>query len=424
MDTTVAEALAEPVRPVTLSFQILYGVAYAGAGIALFPVAGVLIPGQVTRIDSHSTASSLALVLAIGASGALIGNPLAGALSDRTTSRFGRRRPWLLVGMLGSAGGLALLANSQQIWQLTLGWFLVQFFGNMLLSAYTSILPDRVPVKQRGTTQAIVGLSSPVAIILSDLLFTRVRDFHAAYYPIIAVMITLTILFLLLYREARLPCEHLQPFQLRSFLASFWDRQRSFPGFTAVWFMWLLIWLGYSLGYGGFFYLYLKNITRYESLFPGHAVQEGIATLQMLQILVGVPVMMGAGILSDCAGQRKPFVRVGVLLIAAGLVLLAGFSNWTMILVASVVIGAGFWVFYSLGLAMISQMLPSASHRGKDLGVINIAAVLPQIIMPPIGAAIINVIGVNAPTGYQIIFLASSASLVAAVWLMRSIHKP
>jgi len=93
-----------------------------------------------------------------------------------------------------------------------------------------------------------------------------------------------------------------------------------------------------------------------------------------------------------------------------------------MVLVASVTIGAGFWIFYSLGLAMITQVLPSASNRGKDLGVINIASTLPQIIMPWVGAGIVNGLGAASHFSYQILFLIGAIAVVLAVLLLRSIR--
>ena len=417
------EALQEPTRPVSLGFQILLGLATAGATIALMPVLTVLIPAQVSQIDPMNTASSLALVLAVGAAGALVGNPLAGALSDRTTSRLGRRRPWLLIGMLGTALGLFLLSISHNIPLVALAWFLTQFFGNALFSACNAVVPDHVPVRQRGATQAIIGLGAPVAIILVDIFFTQVHDFQMAYYPVMVAMLALTLLFVIYYREPRLPREAVQPFRLGEFLASFWVNPRQHPRFGLAWLTWLLIWAGYNLGNGGFFYLYVQNITRYASLFPGHAVKEGIALIQMLSIAIGVPVMMAAGVLSDRLHRRKPFVILGTALIGLGLALLAGFSNWPVVLAASVVIGGGFNIFYSLGLAMISQLLPSAANRGKDLGVINIASTIPQIVLPWLGAAVVNALGAENPLSYQALFITGIAVTVSAIGMLRMIRE-
>jgi MFS family permease len=142
----------------------------------------------------------------------------------------------------------------------------------------------------------------------------------------------------------------------------------------------------------------------------------------MLQIVVGVPLMMAAGIFSDRAGRRKPFVLAGTLLIAAGLVLLISFSSWPVVMLASITVGAGFWIFYSLGLTMITQLLPSAASRGKDLGVINIAATLPQIVMPPVGAVIVNNMGIANPASYQILFIIGAVSVFLGLILMKSIR--
>ncbi len=416
-------ACQEPTRPVSLGFQVLLGLANAGATITLIPVLSVLIPTQVTQIDSIQPANSLALVLTAGAVAALIGNPLAGALSDRTTSRFGRRRPWLLIGTAGATLGLAMLANSSSILLMAVAWFIMQFFGNVLFSSYNAIVPDYVPVQQRGTTQAIIGMFSPVAIILCDLFFTQVSDLRSAYPPIIAAQLILAILFILLYREAKMESTGLPRFQLKSFLASFWVSPRKFPTFTIAWLLWFVLWLGYNVGTGSFLFLFVQNITRYESVFPGHQVQDGMATVQMLQTAIGVPVMLVAGVLSDRSGRRKIFVLLGAILMVAGLVSLICFSSWAMVLVSSVSMGIGFWIFYNLGLAMITQLLPSAADRGRHLGVINIASTLPQVIMPSVGAAIVNAFGVAVPGGYQILFGLGALAVICGILLLRFIRE-
>jgi len=422
-DLQCPDALIEPTRPVSLGFQILLGLASAGPVISLLPVLTVLIPAQVTQIDTVHPENSLAAVLTSGAIAALVGNLLTGLLSDRTTSRFGRRRPWLLLGTLGVAGGLSILTSSRTIPMLAAGWFLAQFFGNMLMSSYNAVLPDRVPIHQRGTTQSIIGLSGPIGIILSDIFFVQIKELRSAYPPIMIIQAVMALLFIVFYREAKLPKEALTPFSMLSFLRSLWVSPRKHPGFAFAWLMWFMVWLGYTLGTGSFFFLYLQNITHYESLFPGHMVKEGIATIQILQIVVGVPLMMAAGVLSDRTGRLKTFVSAGVLLVGMGLVALTGFSSWGMVLAASVVIGAGFWVYYSQGVAMISQVLPSAANRGKDLGVINIAATLPQVIMPPVGAMMINSAGNTNPQGYQILFGIGALAVFLGLFLIRLIRR-
>ena len=82
---------------------------------------------------------------------ALLTNPIAGALSDRTTSRLGRRRPWLIAGTVLSAATLVLLANASSFLTLVIWWAIFHVAANAILAALSAIVPDQVPVRQRAT---------------------------------------------------------------------------------------------------------------------------------------------------------------------------------------------------------------------------------------------------------------------------------
>ncbi len=409
------KALEEPTEPVRLEFQLLFGLANAGATLALLPVLNILIPAQVTPVEPAHSATNLAIVLTSGATGALIGNPLTGAFSDRTTSRFGRRSPWILIGAITTALGLITLANSNSVLMIAIGWFMVQFFGNMLLCAYSAILPDRVPIFQRGMTQSIVGFMSPVTMIIGVYFLGKLVDLRIGYYALAGTLIVLTGIFLPAFHEPALPKNVFPPFRLGSFLSSFWINPRAYPSFGIAWIFWFLVWSGYALGTGAFLFLYLQNIVHYAAIFPGHSPKEGIAAIQILQIAIGVPLMMLIGYISDKVHRRKMFVSAGAGLIMLGLILLGQFKNWQGVEIAGTILGIGFWIYYTIGLAMISQLLPAASNRGKDLGVINIAATLPQIIMPWIGASILNTFGSQSSAGYLVIFSIGALLTVSGI---------
>ena len=72
----------------------------------------LLLPQQLEDIDAAGKVGALGWVTGAGAAIAVLVTPLAGALSDRTTSRWGRRLPWLVGGTLLAAGALALLPGS------------------------------------------------------------------------------------------------------------------------------------------------------------------------------------------------------------------------------------------------------------------------------------------------------------------------
>src|SRR5215472_14366781 len=64
----------------------------------------ILLPLQIEHINAHDKAANLAIVTTIGALAAMLAQPLAGTLSDRTRSRLGPRAPYLVGGAL--FGGL------------------------------------------------------------------------------------------------------------------------------------------------------------------------------------------------------------------------------------------------------------------------------------------------------------------------------
>ena len=92
-------------RRVGWPFIAIYGLAYTGLWMALLPPILVGLAMRVRVIAPAHATGSLSLVVGVGALIALFGNPFFGRLSDRTTSRFGMRRPWLVVGALGERRG-------------------------------------------------------------------------------------------------------------------------------------------------------------------------------------------------------------------------------------------------------------------------------------------------------------------------------
>jgi Na+/melibiose symporter-like transporter len=89
---------ARPKEPVRASFIAAYTLAQVGAFVSFQPLLQVLLPLKAEAIDHASKAVVLSQVAFWGAIVASVANLLAGAISDRTTSRFGRRRPWMVVG--------------------------------------------------------------------------------------------------------------------------------------------------------------------------------------------------------------------------------------------------------------------------------------------------------------------------------------
>src|SRR6516162_1548734 len=134
---------AEPTRRVGTRWIAFIALANLGLYLGYFGPISVLLPNQVQAIagSAHKVAV-LGWVTGIGAAVAMVANPVAGALSDRTASRFGRRRPWIVSGALAGAAALALLAGQHTIAGVIAGWCLAQAGLNAMQASVTACVPD------------------------------------------------------------------------------------------------------------------------------------------------------------------------------------------------------------------------------------------------------------------------------------------
>src|SRR4029077_6775100 len=96
---------------------------------------------------------------------AMVGNPFFGRMSDRTSSRFGMRRPWMIIGLVGGSLGILVVALAPSIPVVLVGWCIAQLFFNALLAAQIAVLPDQVPVDQRGLVSGVLGICLPIASV-------------------------------------------------------------------------------------------------------------------------------------------------------------------------------------------------------------------------------------------------------------------
>src|SRR6266545_2432066 len=210
-------------------------VAQLGLWMAFFTPIQQLLPRQVESIDPRHKAIMLGLVTGFGALAAVIANPLAGALSDRTAPRIGghalgRRHVWTLGGALLGAAALVLLSRQHTIAGVALAWVAAQTCFNTMLASLTAAVPDRVPVAQRGAVSGWIGMPSVLGVV-------------------IALIVALFALpFALTTPDDPLPHEHRSPLKLPEIVKRMWVSPREHPDFAWAWITRFRVQLGNALG--------------------------------------------------------------------------------------------------------------------------------------------------------------------------------
>lgn len=399
--------LATPVEPVRRSWIGLLFAANLGLWMAYFTPIQVLLPEQVAEIAPQNKELWLGLVTGIGAIVAIVVNPLAGMLSDRTRMKlfgrpYGRRHVWTLAGCILSVLSIAVLAEAPNLLTVTLAWCFVTVGINIMLASLTAAVPDRVPVAQRGLVSGWIGMPQALGLVIGAILVTAVfTDIAPGYLALGLGLVILTLPFALLTQDDPLPAGHKIRIRWKINL-------RGHPDYLWAWGTRFLVQLGNALG------------TLYLLYFLTDAVKladpdTGLLYMILLYTVGMISTAMLGGWLSDRLGRRKIFVVWSGVLITIAATLLAIWPTWPVAMVASVLFGAGYGVYLAVDTALITQVLPSESDRARDLGVVNIASAAPQALGPLLAAPIVTHLG-----GYPALFgLTGVVTLLGAVAVLK-----
>ncbi len=372
-------------------------------------VPGILLALQIQHIDESAKAANLALVTGIGAFGAMLAQPIAGMVSDRTRSRFGRRAPWMVLGAL--VGGLSLigmgLANG--LVQITLAWVMVQIAFNFAQGPLSAVMPDRVPRSVRGTFAALSGLGLMLGSIGGQILGSQLASNIPAGYVVLAgIALVVVTLFVVFNPDRSSVGEPRESFSMVLFLKTFWVNPVAHPdffwGFTGR----LLLYNGYFAVSG--YQLYMLQ----DYIGLGESAISYVPLLGMISLVGIIAASLVSGPLSDKFGRRKIFVVIASVLLAVALLVPFVSPTLTGMMIYSAISGVGFGCFQAVDTALITEVLPSKTDFGKDLGVVNIAATLPQTLAPAVAGVIVVSFG-----GYGTLFpVAMVLALLGAVAIL------
>lgn len=378
-----------------------------GIFIALMGPATVSIQIKASQLASSpaEAASITAFAVAPGALAAVIFNALGGRISDRSTSRFGRRRPWLIVGALGMLVGLALIALAPGAALMAVGWFLAQAAGNLALAAYVASIADQLSPAQYGRASGLVGIAGNLAVMIATWLASVLTGNMIALFLVpglIGMVLVLVFAFMLpepVLRENRLP------FNLRELVLTFWRNPVKFPDFGLAWGGRFTIILA-SFMFTTFRVLYMEN---HLGLEPGDAVR-AVATGVTIYTVTSMVASLLAGWLSDVLGRRKILVAASILIFGLATYLLLHADTVTAFYVVEAIMGLAYGTYIAVDLALVLEVLPDREQAGKDMGVFNIANALPQSLAPAFGGFLLANLG--GGTDFTALLV---AALVAAV---------
>ncbi|MBO1269002.1 MFS transporter [Arthrobacter cavernae] len=423
MSTPTATVATEDRSPAASKGPVFVaGLAIAQLGLFMALFAPIMIgmaikAGSIAQTDTELT-TIVGNVLGYGAIGAFLGNSLFGRLSDRSRSRFGMRRPYMIAGVLVMAGAFFMIAVAADVWMLALGWFVAQFGANAAYGPFTATLADQLPEKQHARVSALIGIMQNVAIFAATWIASLLSSNILAMFMVPAVIGVIAVVAYAFVLPDKVQREKPEPFRFGMLAKTFWVNPVKYPDFGFAWWSRFLV-IAANMLFITFRFPYVMNRMGVPAEEVPAVVSQGVLWYTITLIASGYI----AGWLSDRIGRRKVFVFASSAIFAVGTYMLLHIDSVGQFYLVEAFIGIGYGIYMSIDLALVLQILPNTKERGKDLGVFNIANALPSSLAPFIGAWLLALGATGGMPNYELLLIAAALAALAGAFIILPIKK-
>ncbi|HEU0235070.1 MAG TPA: MFS transporter [Candidatus Limnocylindrales bacterium] len=361
----------------------------------------------------------------IGMGGVIISvlvQPTVGAISDYTVSRWGRRKPWIVIGTLLDFVFLLGIAYANTILALAAFVALLSFSTNIARGPFQGYVPDLVPARQVGTASALVGLMQVLGNVTGFMAANAAAALNNLPLALLAVAIVefVTMVSVVWRVGNGAPPK---PREGRSWLAitrEAWGtdilQERSF--------VWLVASrLFFLMGGGILFNLVIAYLNQVFGL--GQEEAAGVNTiLLVIVVIANVIAVIPAARLSDRIG-RKPVIYASCLIGGIGIGLAALAPIVPVAIVGAAFFGVSAGMFLSVDWALMTDIIPKAS-AGRFMGISNVATGSSTLLAVASGGIVLDLVNAVAGVGAgpRAAFLLGLAYYVVAAILLRPVKEP
>ncbi|WP_185909262.1 MFS transporter [Streptomyces sp. WAC01280] len=352
-----------------------------------FHAASTLVQSLLGELDDDTKLQRYAVMATTGALTAMCANIAFGLLSDRTRSRFGRRNPWILTGGFGTTLAIFGLSFTQSFPVLLTLWILLQISLNAVVAPMVAILPDRVASADLGKASSWIGVGQLLGSSLGAVAAGVLLTVPAQGLRWIAGLVALGGLLVFFAAPDRpstaMPVE---PFAARTLARTL------LPPRDAD-FLWALIGrLLTLLGLSLVMVYQLYVLTDHLGLSSARAGSVIGVAGAVTALTAGVAIAV-CGPLSDRVGRRKVFVLISAGTAAVSVLPLAFSPSLGAFFTFAVVGALGYGCFVAVDQVVMTEVLPDQENRAKNLGILNIANTLPQVLAPVVAMAVVPAFG-------------------------------
>ncbi|MEV0974651.1 MFS transporter [Microtetraspora glauca] len=397
---------AEPQTPVGKGWIWTFALAWFGYWLTVMLPPQFLTPQLIETVAPEHKVDVLSFLLIEGAVVSLVCIPFAGMACDRTRSRFGRRRPWALGGLLLTGSALSLI-GLQTDWRAVAALMALVAAGNaMTLVALSAVIADQVPPGQRGAASAAMGVPQVVSLAVGMVVVTMLIESMPARWAVTGLVGVVCALPFLLGR-AEPPAADVPVRGTRLPI----PRPRSHPDYYWALFCRVAVNAGNAAGTAYLLYFLSDVLHRPRP-------DEALLVLTLVYLVFCSAFGFLGGVLSDRLARRRVLVAVSGGLQALSALLLAFAPSWPAAIVAAALLGMGYGAFLSVDQALVTDVLPDRRSRARDVGIINAAQNVP--IAPMLGWLVLTTVA-----SYRVLYAVAALIMLvgsAAVYRIKGVR--
>lgn len=399
--TSTATVLEDVTGPVSRKWIWLMVVAQFGVFVAFITPLAISLSIRLQAV-APGHAEYLGYITGAGAGVVVLTGPFLGMMSDRTRTRFGRRRPFMIGGMILGMVSLFVMATAPSALLLGLGWVLAQLGWGQTLSALQIRTADRLPEQQRGRVAGLTGFATQIAPVLGVSIAGAFAGDALLLFFVPGILGAVLVLFFVVFlpepdsRRMVLP-----DLRVATVLRKLVFNPRRYPDFAWNWLGRFFFYFGLSLNttFTAFFFAQRLGITV-------TAVAGVIAVLSLGGIVTTVVGALGGGFLSDKLKRRRVFVLLSGILFAAGAVTMALSPSLPLLVTGSLISGVGIGMFSAVDQALLLDVLPERdTDAGRFMGITGFATSVPQAVAPLIAPLFLVIGAAGGEKNYTLLYL-------------------
>ncbi|MFD3732070.1 MFS transporter [Streptomyces sp. NPDC058632] len=366
----------------------------------------------------------LGYVIGAAAAVSLVSGPVAGILSDRTRTRLGRRRPWLIAGSVLGSVGLLGIAVAPNVLTVAVGWGVAALGWNTVIGNITNSQADRLPESQRGKVGGLVGVVTMAAPVCGSVLGGILATNSVLLFMVPAFIgVLLVLLFCVFVPEEdsreRVFAEELN---VRLLLSKFVLDPRRYPDLSWNWLARFLFYFGLTLTSTFTAYLFAQRL-RLDVTEIGTVVAIA-GSVGVVAVMIGA---VGSGFVSDRLRRRKPFVLGAGLMFAVGALVMAFSTSLPVLLVGMGITNLGLGVFSAVDQALLLDVLPEKdTDAGRFVGITGLANSGAQSLAPLVAPVFLGVgVVAGGDKNYSLLYVVAAGFTVLgglAVLRVRSVR--